>query len=57
MLATLYLAWLVKLDLLGEIRQAAAIGRVPGSIVLVVALAALVPLVAIALLYHPPEEG
>jgi uncharacterized membrane protein len=57
MLGTLYLAWLVKLDLAGEIRQAAAIGRLPGSIVLVVALAALVPLVAIAFLYHPPEEG
>jgi uncharacterized membrane protein len=57
LLATVYMTWLVKLDLSGHIVDAAHIGSIPGPVVLTMALVTLVPLLVIAGLYHPPEEG
>jgi uncharacterized membrane protein len=57
LLVTVYTAWLVKLDLGGRIVDSATIGSVPGTVVLTIALLTLVPLLVIAGVYHPPEEG
>ncbi len=57
LVAIIFLSWLVKLDLVGELPSAAAIGFLPGWLVVGLVLLQFVPLIVIALTYSAREEG
>ncbi len=53
----IFLTWMVKLHLVGHIPDAAAVGPLPGWVVIVLVGLQFVPLVVIALSYSAREEG
>jgi uncharacterized membrane protein len=57
LMGTLYLGWLVKLELEGELPEAAGFGTVSGTVVLTVTVFLFVPLFALASVHRPPEQG
>lgn len=57
LVGSIYLGWLVKLDMQGGITEAARVGRLPGIAVLVIAAVLLIPLVVLSVRYRVREEG
>jgi uncharacterized membrane protein len=57
LLGVVYLAWFVKIDLDGPFPGAAAMGIIPGRVVVSFLLLLLIPCFALAALHRPPEEG
>lgn len=57
LIGSIYLGWLVKLDMRGGMPDAAEVGRLPGAVVMIVAAALLVPLAVLSLRYRVREEG
>jgi uncharacterized membrane protein len=57
LLGIIYLLWLAKVATRGGLPAAAAIHRIPGSVVLLLATLVLVTLVLVAFRHRTPEEG
>jgi uncharacterized membrane protein len=62
LLAVVYLGWVVKLDLQASasglsLVDAAGLGKLPGSIVISVVVASIIPLLWLSSIHRPREEG
>lgn len=57
LILVVYLAWITKVDLGGAFPSAAAMGPIPGRVVVPISVALFIPLFALAALYRPREEG
>ena len=56
-MAVAYLGWVVKVALEAGLPEGAAIGGMPGSVVMGLLALVFAALVVVAMLYRPPEEG
>jgi uncharacterized membrane protein len=57
LMAVAYLGWVVKLEIEAGLPEGAAIGSVPGSVVIGLLALVFAGLVVVSMLYRPPEEG
>jgi uncharacterized membrane protein len=57
LIVIVYVAWLIKLDLVGELPAAAKMGPISGTSALGLSIVVFLSLTLLATIYHPPEEG